>query len=228
MSFSKLQPVARRSTETIVTDSLRAFILSGEVAPGERLTEIALAEQLGVARATLRTALHRLTVEGIVVQIPYTGWQVASLSAKDIWEIWTLRGSLESLAARLAASQTDPALRQSVDDAYQTLLKACASGQVSAMSEADFALHRTIVAAANHGRLMTQYMIVERQVELYIATSNAYVATGPDDIIEQHRPLCEALLAGDGDAAAHEAWMHNEREGHRLIEWLERDKPDQG
>lgn len=99
MSFDNLRPVARQSTEIIVTDTLRDYILSGEVAPGERLTEIALAEQLGVARATLRTALHRLTSEGIVVQTPYTGWHVASLSAQDVWEIWTLRGSLESLAA---------------------------------------------------------------------------------------------------------------------------------
>ena len=57
MTISKLRPVTRQSTEAIVTENLRDYILSGEVEPGGRLTEIALAEQLGVARSTLRMGL---------------------------------------------------------------------------------------------------------------------------------------------------------------------------
>lgn len=224
MSFDNLRPVARQSTEIIVTDTLRDYILSGEVAPGERLTEIALAEQLGVARATLRTALHRLTSEGIVVQTPYTGWHVASLSAQDVWEIWTLRGSLESLAARLAAQRTEPEVRADLKKAHDALLAACAKGKLKGMIDADVALHRAIIRASGHQRLAAQYMIVERQVQLYIATSNTHVATGPDDIIEQHKPLAAALLAGDAEAAALAAWEHNEKEGRRLMDWLNRSE----
>lgn len=220
MTFTGLRPVARQSTESLVTDSLRDYILSGEIAPGERLTETALAERLGVARATLRTALHRLTSEGIVVQVPYTGWHVAALTSTDIWEIWTLRGSLESLAARLAAAQTEPAARRLLHEAHDALLRACDSGDVDAMIEADFALHRAIIDASGHQRLAAQYTIVERQVRLYIATSNRHVATGPEDIVAQHRPLAEALLAGDADGAAREAWLHNESEGRRLMDWI--------
>ena len=128
MTISKLRPVTRQSTEAIVTENLRDYILSGEVEPGGRLTEIALAEQLGVARSTLRMGLQRLAVEGIVVQIPYTGWQVASLSPQDVWEIWTLRGSLESLASRLAAARDEPEVRDRLDRAIEDLLAACQSG----------------------------------------------------------------------------------------------------
>ncbi|MFT3688984.1 GntR family transcriptional regulator [Paenirhodobacter sp.] len=220
MLLDKLRPVARQSTETLVTDALRDYILSGEVAPGGRLTEIALSEQLGVARATLRTALHRLAAEGIILQIPYTGWQVASLTPQDVWEIWTLRGSLESLASRLAAAREEPEVRIALDRACQDLLDACASGGVQAMSDADFALHRAIVEAAGHGRLAAQYRIVEQQVRLFIATSNRHVATGPEDILAQHEPLIAALRARDPEAAARAAWQHDETEGHRLTEWL--------
>lgn len=221
MTLDKLRPVARQSTETIVTDNLRDYILSGTIEPGGRLTEIALAEQLGVARATLRTALHRLTSEGIVVQTPYTGWHVASLTANDVWEIWTLRGSLESLAARLAAQRTEPDIREALKTAHDALLAACAAGVMKGMIEADVALHRAIIRASGHKRLAAQYTIVERQVQLYIATSNTHVATGPDDIVEQHRPLAEALLTGDAEAAARAAWLHNETEGRRLTDWIE-------
>lgn len=220
MSLNKLRPVARQSTEAIVTDNLRDYILSGEVAPGGRLTEIALAEQLGVARATLRTALHRLAAEGIILQIPYTGWQVAALTAQDVWEIWTLRGSLESLGSRLAAERREPEVREALDRACQTLLDACASGALTAMSDADFALHRAIIDASGHGRLAAQYRIVEQQVRLFIATSNKHVATGPADIVAQHEPLIAALRAGDPEAAARAAWLHDETEGRRLMAWL--------
>lgn len=218
------RPIARRSTESMATDNLRDYILSGEVLPGDRLTEIPLAEQLGVARATVRTALHRLTSEGIVVQVPYTGWHVASLTSGDVWEIWTLRGSLESLAARLAAQKAarDPAVRDRIDRAWRALVAACETGATKATVEADFALHRAIIDASGHHRLASQYAIVERQVRLFIATSNTKVATGPTDIVEQHRPLAEALLAGDEIAAAREAWQHDESEGHRLTDWLRR------
>lgn len=220
MSTSKLRPISRQSTEAIVTDTLREYIVSGEVPPGQRLTEIALSEQLGVARATLRAALLRLTAEGIVVQIPYTGWQVAQLSAQDVWEIWTLRGSLESLASRLAAARREPEVRAALEAAISEFLDACAAGDLARMNAADFALHRAIVDASGHSRLAAQYHVVEQQVRLFIATSNSRVATGPSDIVAQHEPLIAALRAGDGEAAAQAAWLHDESEGNRLMSWI--------
>lgn len=220
MKTQQLRPVAKLSAEAQATGSLRDFILAGSLKPGARLTEIALAEQMGVARATLRTALHRLASEGIVVQIPYTGWQVAELSANDVWELWTLRGSLESLAAKLAAQSTDPSVKAGIRKAHDKLLAACATGNMEAISEADFALHRAIIDLVGHSRLQRQYQLVEQQVRLYILTSNSFVADGPEDIIEQHRPMMEALLAGDGVAAGEAAWHHAESEGHRLSAWL--------
>lgn len=214
-----MRPVAKQSAESQVTDSLREFILSGAVRPGERLTEIALAERLGVARATLRTGLHRLASEGIVTQIPYTGWQVVELTADDAWELWTLRASLESLAAKLAAAAPEKA-REQVADAYAALRDACRRGNLATISECDFALHRAIVRLSGHTRLEQQYRLVEQQVRLYISSSNDLVEGGPDAIIEQHRPMVEAILAGDGDAAARQAWRHNEEEGRKLADWL--------
>lgn len=228
MTLSTLRPVAKQSAENQATDSLRNYILSGAVAPGARLTEIALAEQMGVARATLRTGLHRLASEGILVQIPYTGWQVAELTANDVWELWTLRGSLESLAAKLAAESEEPAVRDSITRAYAHLLAACAEGDMRKISEQDIALHRAIIDGARHTRLQRQYQLVEQQVRLYIITCNTQVADGPLDIIEQHRPLADALLAGDGEKAAREAWRHNEQEGERFAAWLRQAAPADG
>lgn len=215
-----VRPVAKQSAETQATESLRDFILSGAVKPGARLTEIALADQMGVARATLRTGLHRLACEGIVVQIPYTGWQVAELSADDVWELWTLRGSLEGLAAKLAAESTDTNARENIEEAYDKLTGACNRGNLKKVAECDFALHRAIVEASGHTRLEQQYRLVEQQVKLFIASSNDLVEDGLAAILEQHRPMVEALLGGQAELAGKEAWLHNETEGRRLAAWL--------
>lgn len=217
---NRLKPIAKRSTEDLVTDSLRDYVLSGSVAPGARLTEIALAERMQVARATLRTGLHRLASEGIVVQTPYVGWQVVSLDATDVWELWTLRGSLESLAAGLVAQSTDAVAFASFGEAYERLVVACAAGRMATINAADAALHRTLIEAAGHRRLLRQFQLVEQQVQLLIATSNAFASDGPDDIARQHRPLADAIRARDAARAAYEAAHHNEVEGKRLLACL--------
>src|SRR4030081_3333415 len=102
MALELLKPIQKRSAEVQATDALREQILRGGARPGSRLTEIGLSQQLGLSRSTIRTALQRLANEGLVVQEPYTDWQVASLSGADAWELYTLRASLEALGARLA------------------------------------------------------------------------------------------------------------------------------
>lgn len=220
MKTAHVRPVAKQSAESQATDSLRDFILSGAVKPGARITEIALADQMGIARATLRTGLHRLASEGIILQIPYTGWQVAELNAHDVWELWTLRGSLEGLAAKLAAEAKDEQAREKIEEAYDRLVGACGRGNLKKVSEYDFALHRAIVEAAGHSRLEQQYRLVEQQVKLYISSSNDLVEEGPAAILEQHRPMVEAILAGKGLVASQHALSHNETEGSRLADWL--------
>jgi len=70
MARSGLRPVTRESLTSRATQRLREHILSGALTPGARLTEIPLAEQLGIARTTVRASLEQLTFEGIVVKRP--------------------------------------------------------------------------------------------------------------------------------------------------------------
>lgn len=213
--------VERKSAEQQAVDNLRRFILSGGVPPGARLTEAALAEQLGVSRATTRTGMQRLAAEGILVQVPYTGWQVASLTAADAWELWTLRASLEGLAARLVAQHPDERGRQAVGAAMDDLRAAAGSDNADAVNDRDFAFHRAVVEQARHARLLSQYVQVENQVRMYITISNQLLGDDLLAIVAQHAPVAEALLAGDPERAQREAWIHNESEGRKLVAHLE-------
>jgi len=215
------RPVAKLPAEAQATESLRDFILSGAVAPGARLTEEALAEHMGIARSTLRTALSHLTSEGIVQKIPYCGWKVTELSAADVWELWTLRGALEGLAARLAVERASEADLQRLRQAFAELKSACQKGQLQRISDCDLALHRCMVEAAGHLRLLAQYRLVEQQVRLFITTCNAFELEGGEDIWLQHQPVMQAIASGNSAMAEFEARKHNESEGRKLTTWLE-------
>src|SRR5690606_28557438 len=65
---------------------VRDLVLSGGVAPGERLSEAALAERLGISRTPLRAALARLQQEGLLEQIPSGGYTVRSFTIADIFD----------------------------------------------------------------------------------------------------------------------------------------------
>ena len=72
---------------------------------GERLSELALVERLGVSRTPIRTAMMRLEQEGLTHPIPTGGFAVSAFSEQDIHAAIEIRGTLEGLAARLAGER---------------------------------------------------------------------------------------------------------------------------
>jgi len=92
---------------------LREWILSGELSAGSRITELALVDRLGMSRTPIRAALMRLGQEGLLSPLPHGGYAVSTFSESEVADAIELRGTLEGLAARLAAERgVDPALLQ--------------------------------------------------------------------------------------------------------------------
>ncbi len=85
--------------------SLRDLILSGELRPGDRISELSIVERLGVSRTPIRMALVRLEEEGLLELIPSGGFSVKAFSERDIYDAIEVRGTLEGLAARLCAER---------------------------------------------------------------------------------------------------------------------------
>jgi DNA-binding GntR family transcriptional regulator len=209
-----------RSLDLQAADVLREEILNGTFPPGSRLLEIELSERLNLSRGTIRSALQQLTYEGLVVQFPYRGCVVASLSSRDAWELYTLRSALESLAARIVAQTMTPDKAEILQTALQQLTKATQKGNWKAVLDADFALHKTIIQLSEHRRLQEQYQIVEQQIRFLIGSCNAL---NPDlnRIIKQHEELVQAICSFNAVAAEKIAKEHNS-EGSILIEHLQK------
>ena len=137
-------PRAGEAARSHALAQLRQAILSGDLAPGQRLVEEELAGTLGVTRQSLRAALLDLATEGLVERIPNRGARVRIVSTEEAVAITECRMALEALcAAKAAARITD-------DDAVQlrelgdNLKRSVADGNPLKYSELNRELHRRV------------------------------------------------------------------------------------
>ena len=94
-----------RPLREIVYEELKNQILMGEIAPGTRMMEIELAEEMGVSRTPVREAIRKLEKEGLVTIEPRKGAYASDVSIKDMVDVLEVREDLEGMAAALAAGK---------------------------------------------------------------------------------------------------------------------------
>lgn len=220
VSTRRLQPIKRQPAEKLTANELRRLITTGELPAGSRITEVSLAEQFDVSRGTLRIALHHLSQEGLIVQTPYTGWAVMSILPQDVWELYTLRATLESMAGRLATERLTPDGATALQAAFRQLRLARRNGEPQqVVVERDFEIHKTIVELAGHKRLREQYRMVEQQIRLFVAST--YVESkDPNTTLEHHGAIVDAILHKDAPEATRLLEEHSIGEGQRLFTQL--------
>jgi DNA-binding GntR family transcriptional regulator len=207
------------------TAVLRSRILSGELAPGSRILEIDLAAEMGVSRGTLRAALQQLAVEGLVVQKQFRSTYVISLSAQDAYEIYTLRNTLEAMAARLAAERMNDEGRAALDHAVAAMASAVRKQSRAEVLEADYEFHRCIFKLAGHSRLQSQYQLIEPQTRLHLRLFATLDYDMPC-VLALHQELADALKVGDAPRAEGLAREHNTPDGERITAMLRSQESD--
>jgi DNA-binding GntR family transcriptional regulator len=198
----------------LAADAIRKMVLSGALAPGERLIEERLTEELGISRPPLREALRLLQQEGLIETRPRRGSVVTTMTDRDVFEILTLRSALERLAVELGVPVQDPRRLEVCRQALQRMEEFAAVEDRGALVEAAYAFHASIVALAGHRRLNESYAAVQRQVLLCMAR-NLYTREHEyEDLpthVGRHRHLLEVIEAGDPDAVLAELAVHGER-----------------
>lgn len=104
------QPLQRTEpmTDTPLKNQIREMILSGELQPGERVTEAGLAARLGVSRTPVRNILPGLAAEGFLEPVGRRGFAIKAFSDEESWEALELRSFLEGYAAKLLAEKGAP------------------------------------------------------------------------------------------------------------------------
>ncbi len=138
----------------VVFQTLRQAILKGELKPGERLTEIQLANKLGVSRTPVREAIHMLEQEGLVRMIPRKGALVADITEKNLRDVLEVRRALEELAVKLACERITSDGIQDLKQAGENFKQALSKADVMEIAQADVHFHDVIYAATDNQKLI--------------------------------------------------------------------------
>ena len=182
-----------------IAEEIRQQIVRGEFQPGQRLSEVALSENLEISRNTLREVFRLLTKEGLLRHLPNRGVFVAIPSMASIMDIYRVRRIIECQALAQAIPQ-HPACQQ-MRDAVAEQRQLRDAGKWTEVGTANMRFHEGVVALADSERLNTLFSHI--LVELRLAfgmLSDAEFLHAP--YIEMNATILERFEAGDMARAA--------------------------
>jgi len=198
-------------------------ISEGSLAPGQRITQEEIAEQLAVSRQPVLQALRLLKKDGFVHDAPGRGVLVAPLEVEWMLHVYQMRGALDSLAARLAAdrrTKLDPKL-------IENGRKAARGRNVKAMIDADLAFHSAIYAAS--GNPLIQQSAQQHWRHLRRVMGAVLQQSGQRTAVwNEHEAIAKAIAQGDGAKAARLIEQHSGRAGEDLARELTQVLKTQG
>jgi DNA-binding GntR family transcriptional regulator len=197
-----------------VADALRVEIERGVLGPGERLVEMHVARRFGVSQGPVREALRLLEREGLVDHRPRRGVYVRALSAVDMEEIYSLRSTIEGLAARRAVQLMTPADHARIREALDAM-EAARAGDATEYVEASLAFHEAIALTARHARLYAVWQTIASQTRRCAHLSGRFDDFEADAL--RHQALLEALDAGDAERAEAAMRTHIDDAGRALL-----------
>ncbi|WP_159623076.1 GntR family transcriptional regulator [Ruania rhizosphaerae] len=192
---------------------LREAILRGRYTPGERLTSVRLATDLGISRTPVRTALHRLKADGLVDMEDNRAAWVRPLTVDAVEQAYEIAMALEGMLVRKLAAHVSPEQGDALDRAIARMEDAAQTGDQQEWVAGDEEFHHLLRTLGGNPLLDSMLERVEtvihrvRFLSLNIRPEGAIISA------REHRAMHEALVAGDGDGArsVHEAHLERVR-----------------
>ena len=198
------------TTQQHAVDWLRRAIVSGDLKPGERITQEDVAERIGVSLIPVREALRELEGEGQVTYRPRRGYAVTELRVDDLAEIYELRRVLEERAVRRTLADLDDATLERMADAADECAQAAAAGDISRELAANRRFHFALFEHPAQPHAL-------RLIRLLWDSTEAYRALYYNEPAERkaadaaHRRILAAARRRDADALVAELDAHRDR-----------------
>lgn len=219
-----LEAPKQKTITTQAMEQIRQLIFDGELSAGSDHLESELADRLGMSRTPVREATLMLAQQGLLEVRPRKGVRIATLSLKDMEEIYAILTELESLAAEEAAekgySDKDIAvLKQSIEAMEEALKRE----DREAWAIADDAFHTELVRLGGNSRVQSIVSMMSNQVRRARAMT-LYIRPLPVKSNEDHRAVFDAIRKGDAAAARQRHHSHRQHAREVLIELLKKHK----
>jgi DNA-binding GntR family transcriptional regulator len=210
---------APRSLGDRAFDAIKRDIQWCVLAPGSEVSESQLCESYGFGKAPVRAALARLRQEGLITPIARRGYRISSVTLRDAREIFELRLLLEPAAARLAPGRVDSSELLALDETLSTGYSPGDRQSEARFLDANRRFHVTVARHGGNRRLtaMIGRLIEENDRILHLGLA---LSDRSQKFQHEHRELIEALVAGDGEGAAHLAYTAIQGGEEMVIEAL--------
>ena len=199
-----------RPLREIVYEELKRQILIGEIAPGTRMMEVELADEMGVSRTPVREAIRKLEKEGLVSIEPRRGAYASDISIKDIVDVMEVRQDLEGMAAGLAAIKATKEEKEALKKATEEYRRAVETGSIDEIIKWDEAFHKRVVSCSGNKTLI---QLVSQVQELALRFRYIYY----EDFSRfegqpmEHKDIVDAIISGDAEKARKSADEHISR-----------------
>jgi len=208
----------KRALSDDVGVRLREAISSGQLSPGERLSEKLLAEMMGVSRGPIREALTQLEREGLVIKQPNKGALVARLSREDLDEVYSLRLALERLAVQQAIRNAEPKHLADMQAIVDVMALDVNRGTTEkAAAELDIRFHDLLYQSTRHKRLYDCWATLRPQIHIFLLTRNVANPDFRQLAVQGHQDLVEVIRARDQERAIATIEAHLQTAYERIV-----------
>lgn len=202
-------------------ETIKDWVLSGFLRPGEKVDQDALAEKLGLSRMPIRSALDRLSSEGLVVKTPHRGVTVSALSDVALNDLFDVRAQIESMAIMLTTAHASD---ESIQKLYNMLTyhQDSSGKSLSAILNENRAFHRYIVQLSENETLLRTFDSLWEQSERYrriyfqIPDSNTRV-------IQEHYQIADLIAKREVQQAADFLVEHTRNSQRKLLEMMHKE-----
>ncbi|MDX9943981.1 MAG: FCD domain-containing protein [Azonexus sp.] len=198
---SVLTLVRQTSLTRLVGEALEKMILSGELPPGSKLNEVALAERLGVSRGPLREAFRTLEENGLIRQEKNRGAFVRIIELAEAADIYEVRAGLDATAGHLLAERITPAQLAALRKFTDGMQRAAIANDVDSFHTLNLSFHDCIIEMTGNAVLLDVYRRLVKQLALF-RRRNLLAPRAIPHFADEHSAIVEHLAAGDSQAAA--------------------------
>lgn len=196
---------------------LRECILDGTLVPGTKLSQVTLAEQLGISRTPLREVLRMLQEEGFVEIEPNQRTRVSGLDTQELDDIYATRILLETLAVSMTVGDFSTTSRAEANKQLNTMRRASKAGDFAAWFGAHSKFHRVFTAGVGEALQRELAALADRTIRyirIYqLSAPNSWQSAGD----AEHTQILDAITAGDELGSLNGMAHHLERTALRVL-----------
>ena len=211
-----LELLRNHSLTTLVQRELERRILSGELAPGDKLNEEDIAGRLNVSRGPVREAFRALESAGLVRMEKNRGVFVRQVSIAEADEIYEVRAGLDELIGRLLAQRIKAAELDDLRDLLKQMQQAARAKDVEAYYPLNVRFHDRLAELTGNGTLLSAYRRLVNELHLYRKETLARGADSFPISTREHAAIVDALARKDCDRAGKLLYEHAMESRDRL------------